>query len=531
VDTGITQFNLNLRAGAGLGQTVITVLTQGTQVNIVSVEGDWLKVRTVDGRSGYVAKQFVTITPGAAPTPSMPAPPAPAAPAPIAAPAAAPAVSAAPAPVAAPVVTTTTRKLTPSGQFINVRATPIIATDNLIDRVDSPALITPLEDDVSLSLKVGTPQTQNQWIRVRTPNDKDGYVAAWLVKFANVPPVIVNGGARVSVSDGAGVSIMSDLYNYLATVPDVYPVPQGYSDFWAQREKLGLPDPFDVSPTLLGAVDLQRLMVNGFGPNTFAYHKWDRYYNNVCGMHNGLDHIVPAGTPLLAVSDGIIVGTEKSWPFLSSSFEKSLVMWCFLPDSIRDAQGRRMLSNVLVAYAHLSDNTLVTRRQVVKAGQVIAKSGFPINNKNGQPDPETNNAHLHLEVHLLSGDNKLPRIGRNPGLCADYKKPQPFDNATPFNPLLFFSPRLVKYHLHQGKKIGYGGGPTYPTRNDLINKGITAWPELDFFTIAAFQYGKDQQIWKKAPPWPNGIYDLPTLIQRIQNYTTFEAYPADFVQF
>ena len=178
-----------------------------------------------------------------------------------------------------------------------------------------------------------------------------------------------------------------------------------------------------------------------------------------------------------------------------------------------------MLSNVLVAYAHMSNNGIVKRHDIVKAGQVIGISG--------EPAGETGNAHLHMELHLLSGDPNLPHPSTR-RLCPDFKRDQPFDNHTPFNPLLFFSERLVKYHLHQGKKIGFNGGPTYPS-DDRLAKLNLHWPTLDFFTLASFQYGTTP-IWNCAStPWPSGIYDLPTQITRIANFTAFAPYPVDFL--
>ncbi len=323
----------------------------------------------------------------------------------------------------------------------------------------------------------------------------------------------------VTPATGNGASIQPDLHNYINGISATYPIPQGYHDFWAQRQKLGLPDPFDISPTKLDAARVGHMPINGFGPNSFAAKNWQSYYSHVCGMHNGLDHIVPVGTPLVALADGIIEGTQTNWPFMGNPAEKCLILWCYLPDSIRDAQGRRMLSNLLIAYAHMSDNTQVQRHQEVKAGQQIGLSGYPI----GEP----NNAHLHLEAHLLSGDPALPKPSTRK-LLADYKHVQPFDNHTPFNPLLFFSEKLVKYHLHLGKTIGFSGGPTYPSPATISGMGLN-WPPLDFFTLAQFQYGATP-IWSVPnTPWPAGIYDLPTLNQRIKNYTQFDPYPADFI--
>ncbi len=428
--------------------------------------------------------------------------------------------------------------LVSNGGTLHVRSAPAVVTtpSNVIATLQSTDTLTPLETDAAVAAKIGTTQDQAQWIHVRTANGQEGYVAAWVVIYqdqavsppaqaAPTAPVTAPGTpvqppAQAAPSAPGGTP--TDLYSYIAAIPqnDVT-IPQGYYDFWAQSQKLGLPAPFDVSPTQLAYPALSHMPVNGFGPNTFSVGNWQAYYSHVDGMHNGLDHIVPLGTPLQALSDGVIVGTQANWQFLGNANDKSIILWCYLPDSVRDGQGRRMMSNVLVAYGHLSDNTTVKRHDVVKAGQVIEISGRPFG--------ETGNDHLHLEVHLLSGDPKLPHAsGRQ--ILGDYKHVQPFANINPFNPMLFFSERLVRYHLHQGKKIGFGSSPTYPNAAMLASLGLTAWPPLDFFTLASFQYGAPP-IWTiKQPPWPDGIYDLPTELQRITNFTPFVPYPTDFLQ-
>jgi murein DD-endopeptidase MepM/ murein hydrolase activator NlpD len=298
-----------------------------------------------------------------------------------------------------------------------------------------------------------------------------------------------------------------------------HPIPAEYDQMWAMQEQLGLPDPFDVSPTLIPATNFRRMQVNGFGPNSFAFTHWQQFYRNVTGMHNGLDHIVPLGTPLLAVADGVIVGTQQQWPFLGNAQDKCLILWPFLPPRFRDANGRRMLSNVLVAYAHMHDNTVVQRNTVVSAGQVIGIGGRPF----GASD----NDHLHLEVHLLSGDDRLPRIGQR-RLLTNFKRPQPFDNSTPFNPILFFSKRLVRYHLFLGQTVGVNGTTAYPSAAKLSQLNLD-WGQLDYFSIASYQY-RLAPIWTmRSRPFAAGIFDLATQIQRFRNYAPFVPYPADFL--
>jgi murein DD-endopeptidase MepM/ murein hydrolase activator NlpD len=520
--TGITNDVLNLRSTPDTNGRIVRILQPKTQLTILETKDTWLKVQAPDSTTGYVASKFVDIQSTAPAEPVQPAP-APTTSQPVLKIPTTPETTSTPAPAPTSAPPAEPKKLTLTDTSLNVRSAPMIQTspDNRIETLIPPAELTPLEDAASLNVKVGTTAAQNLWIKVRTPSGKEGYVAAWLVGF--VQPVVVQpvggiGSAAITGGTG-GRSIQSDLHAYIDTIPNNYPIPQTYYNFWAQRERLGLPDPFDISPTKLDAARVGRMPVNGFGPNSFALKNWQAFYSNVCGMHNGLDHIVQTGTPLVAVSDGIIVGDQTVWPFMGNRNDKDIILWCFLPEKYKDAQGRRMLSNVMVAYAHTSNNAVVKRRQVVKAGEVIAISGNPAGS--------VGNDHLHLEVHLLSGDNHLPRPGSRK-LNPDYKLAQPFDNRTPFNPMLFFSERLVKYHLHQGKKIGFGSGPTYPAPATLSGSGLN-WPVLDFFTLGSFQYGS-ASIWTvRSLPWPAGIYDMPTLLTRINNYTAFQPYPCDFI--
>ncbi len=537
-NSGVTTSNLNLRQNTDLQSTILETLPKGTFILVLddsnkTTASGWLHVTAPDGKTGYAASQFIEINP-----PS----------------------------------TKLLVSNAPAGHALNVRSAPQVATnpDNRIDQVNAGEVMTPLEPDSAVSAKVGTTQAQNLWIQVITPSGKVGYVAAWLVAYAPAattgptvtppttpvtPPVVPVQPPVIPVTPpttpvqptgptvqpppvtpvtpttppGGGTTTQDA---YIASIPaGAVQIPQGYYDFWNKKPVIGLPDPFDVLPTQLDSKATAGLPVNGFGPNSFAFRNWPNFYRNVDGMHNGFDHIVPTGTPLLAVADGVIVGTEHDWPFLGNS-DKCIILWPFLPAAVTNpVDGRRMMSNVLVAYAHLSDNSIVKRHDIVHAGDVIGKSGFP----GGQPG----NPHLHFEVHLLSGDQNLPRkVTRR--LLGDYHNAQPFENSAPFNPLLFFSERLARYQMYQGRKIGFNGGSAYPIAQELnnANPSLSAWTQasltLDFFTVANYQYQYSPQlvIWQQTTlPWPNGIFDLPTLIQRIDTYspTPFIPYPADFL--
>lgn len=512
MEIGITNFRLNLRAGPGTTEVVIVTLTPGSEFRILNRIGDWLQVQLGDGREGFVSAGFVLIrrldpppvtepvSPGVviAEPPPPPPPPPPAEP---------PALL----------------RVTPAIPLLNVRAQPMIAPSNVVGQARPGEALVPLEGDQAVKDKVATRADQNLWLRVRLPNGTEGFAAAWLLSLM-MEEAGRGGGERRDVV----IIDPTDLYGYIDTIPDRdYPMPPEYEEFWSLRTKLGLPAPFDVSPTKPTTFDYRTLIVNGFGPNTFAFKNWQSFYRNVNGMHNGLDHIVPAGTPLLALGDGIVVGTGKHWQFMGSRFENTLTIWCFLPDHIRDSQGRRMLSNVLVAYGHMADNTMVQRHEIVQAGQVIGTSGYPINvGQGGVPAPQPNNAHLHYEVHLLSGDPSYP----SRKLLSTYNRPQPFSNIMPLNPMLLFSKRLVKFHLHQGRVIGFGGAPSYPTKLSLARVGLENWQDLNFFSVAQYRYSR-AVIWGMSKlPWSNDIFDMRQFLDRVQTiYEPFEPYPMDFV--
>jgi hypothetical protein len=238
-------------------------------------------------------------------------------------------------------------------------------------------------------------------------------------------------------------------------------------------------------------------------------------------MHNGHDFIVETGTPLLAVTDGVII---RNWPFMGNPRDKSIVLWCFLPERYRDNRGRRMMSNVLVAYGHMSNNDIKQELDVVKAGEVIGYSGTPA----GSLD----NDHLHLEVHLLGGDGKFMNLRKLPPrkLLKHYDRSQPFSNQAPWNTLLFYSRRLAKYQLHQGKVIGYFGRTSYPTAEMLRAMGATHLPGLNEFTLAYFEYGIPV-IWQNSgKTWPDGVVTTEMLPERLKTFAKFEPYEAAFLK-
>src|SRR5579859_827545 len=145
---GATQANLNLRDAPNTQATVLELLPEGAQITVVSSSdtSGWLFIRTSDGKTGYVSSAYITtklLTPN-----------------------------------------------TPPGHALNIRSAPEVVTspDNRIEQANSGDILVPLEPDSVVTAKVGTTETQNQWIKVYTPSGKTGYIAAWYVLYLTPPP-------------------------------------------------------------------------------------------------------------------------------------------------------------------------------------------------------------------------------------------------------------------------------------------------------------------------------------------------------
>lgn len=345
-----------------------------------------------------------------------------------------------------------------------------------------------------------------EWVLVHVA-DLTGYVAsAFIVLESDTPQPPEEAASPLKV--------------YLNKVPD-YALPDGYAALWKYQKKIGLPDPFAVLPVQLNTErEVQRLWLNGFGPNYFAYMNWTGWYTRTAGIHSGFDYMVKQNTPLLAVSDGVIV---HGWRFLRNPYDRTLALWCFLPEKYRDEQGRRMMSNVLVAYAHMNNNGVRQHLEVVQAGDIVGYSGTP--------GGVGSNAHLHLEVHLLEGDPNLP-FARQPEkqLLKEFNRPQIQNNNTPWNSLLFFSPRLIHYLMHQDKLYGHAGkAPGYPTPEML--RRFRFLPPLDLFTLAYYRYDMPI-VWNNLNSrfTPDvGAMTTDLLRARLKIFPTFEPYEAWFL--
>lgn len=144
----------------------------------IGVQGQWIQIQDPNGDQGYVAGWFVSEQKGkpasSTTTTSVPAPTAGSAPKP-GSPAPAPKPAAAPAPVPAGALA-----LYPTEE-LSLRSQPVISPETLIRRVPATEQLITLEPPNQAIPKVGV---QNQWLKVRDASKKEGYVAAWYVKYA-----------------------------------------------------------------------------------------------------------------------------------------------------------------------------------------------------------------------------------------------------------------------------------------------------------------------------------------------------------
>lgn len=143
----------------------------------VGVQGQWIQVQDASGDQGYVAAWYLaeqkgspasttTSQPSSAPKPST-------APTPGSAPKPGNAPSPAPVPAGALALVPTTQ--------ISLRSKPVVSPDTLLRYVDMTEQLISLEPASEAIPKVGA---QNQWIKVRDAKGREGYVAAWYVKYA-----------------------------------------------------------------------------------------------------------------------------------------------------------------------------------------------------------------------------------------------------------------------------------------------------------------------------------------------------------
>jgi hypothetical protein len=171
--------DLSLRAEPSVGGYLWKRMLMGTELicleskaqvkSKIGVQGQWIQVQDPKGDQGYVAAWYVSEQKGKpASSPisvSVPSQGAVPAPKPAAAPASIPAGALA---------------LHPTEE-LSFRSQPVITPETLIRRIPTTEQLISLEPANQAIAKVGV---QNQWIKVRDASKKEGYVAAWFVKYA-----------------------------------------------------------------------------------------------------------------------------------------------------------------------------------------------------------------------------------------------------------------------------------------------------------------------------------------------------------
>lgn len=136
----------------------------------IGVMGQWIQVQDSNGDQGYVAAWYVSDKKTqAAPASSSTSKPS-----------TAPIPSSAPAPTPKPSVPAGALALVPTAQ-VTLRSKPVVAQDTIIRYVNPTEQLISLEPANDAIKKVGI---QNMWIKVRDAGNREGYVAAWFVKYA-----------------------------------------------------------------------------------------------------------------------------------------------------------------------------------------------------------------------------------------------------------------------------------------------------------------------------------------------------------
>jgi len=195
--------DLALRADPSVGGYLWKRMPLGTELTCLEpkatvkaklgVNGQWINIQDPNGDQGYVAAWFVSDTKDAKP----------AAPA-VSTPASTPATSATTKPAAA----TPAMKLPPGAlafvptEELSFRTQPVISPETVIRRVPPTEMLVSIEPAKDVIAKVGV---TNQWLKVRDASNKEGYVAAWYVKYASgSQPPAVNPAAPAQTSAAVG---------------------------------------------------------------------------------------------------------------------------------------------------------------------------------------------------------------------------------------------------------------------------------------------------------------------------------------
>jgi len=164
-----------------MGTELVSLEPKATARTKVGVNNQWINIQDPTGDQGYVAAWYVSET------------------------------KAQPAPSNTSVASTTStapaaQKLPPGAlafvptQLLSFRTDPVIAPENVIRVIPLTETLVCVEPANQAIPKVGV---QGQWLKVRDASNKEGYVAAWYVRYASgsqpattttTAPAPVNGG-------------------------------------------------------------------------------------------------------------------------------------------------------------------------------------------------------------------------------------------------------------------------------------------------------------------------------------------------
>ena len=181
-----------------LGTELICLEPKATAKAKIGVNGQWINVQDPKGDQGYVAAWYVSETkgqPATSPTGTMPSTKTTTATTPS-------------------TVSTPGAKPLPAGALaflpieeLSLRTQPVIAPETMIRRVPVTETLVSVEPANTVIPKVGV---TGQWLKVRDASNKEGYAAAWYVKYAsgstaqqnvaNSPAVMAGGPLKVKAT-------------------------------------------------------------------------------------------------------------------------------------------------------------------------------------------------------------------------------------------------------------------------------------------------------------------------------------------
>ena len=202
--------DLALRAEPSVGGYLHKRMVLGTELTClepkaaakakIGVNGQWINIQDPKGDQGYVAAWYVSETKGGASAPATPT------------------TGSTPTPTSTP-ATTPTNKLPPGAlafvpiEELSMRTQPVISPETLIRRVPVTETLVSVEPANQAIPKVGV---TGQWIKVRDAANKEGYVAAWYIKYASgstaqqnatSTPTLVTGGPLKVKATAEGIAL------------------------------------------------------------------------------------------------------------------------------------------------------------------------------------------------------------------------------------------------------------------------------------------------------------------------------------